>query len=122
LNNNCYFYEDIAICGTRGWFYEEEKGEEHDKKIMARELGRLETSLKAAGDREKYVFLHYPPKLLNYECSEIIDMLVAYGVHRCYYGHLHSAGCTMAFQGEYRDIRFKLVSADHVMFIPQKIL
>ena len=21
LNNNCYFYEDYAICGTRGWFF-----------------------------------------------------------------------------------------------------
>ena len=27
LNNNCYFYGDYAICGTRGWFYEEAKGE-----------------------------------------------------------------------------------------------
>ena len=53
LHNNCFYYEDLAICGTRGWFYEEETGAEHDRKIMLRELGRLETSLKAAGDREK---------------------------------------------------------------------
>ena len=52
LHNNCFFYGSTAICGTRGWFYEEETGSEHDKKILARELGRLETSLKAAGDRE----------------------------------------------------------------------
>ena len=58
LNNNCYFYGDYAICGTRGWFYEEAKGEAHDRKIMLREVGRLETSLKAAGDRTKLVFLH----------------------------------------------------------------
>lgn len=38
LNNNCYFYEDYAICGTRGWFYEEAKGEAHDRKIMLREV------------------------------------------------------------------------------------
>ena len=49
LNNNCYFYGDYAICGTRGWFYEEARGEAHDRKIMLREVGRLETSLKAAG-------------------------------------------------------------------------
>ena len=48
LNNNCYFYGDYAICGTRGWFYEEARGEAHDRKIMLREVGRLETSLKAA--------------------------------------------------------------------------
>ena len=56
LNNNCYFYEDYAICGTRGWFFEEEKSGTHDEKVFRRELMRLEASLKAAGDREKLVF------------------------------------------------------------------
>ncbi len=122
LNNNCCFYEDYALCGTRGWFYEESRGEAHDRKMLSRELLRLETSLKAAGEREKLVFLHYPPKMLNYECTEILDLLCAYGVRRCWYGHLHSGGRSLAFEGEYRGIRFKLVSADHVLFIPQKIL
>ena len=67
LNNNCRWYGDTALCGTRGWFYEEERGGAHDKKIMLRELGRLETSLKCAGEREKLVFLHYPPKYACYE-------------------------------------------------------
>ena len=65
LNNNCCFYEDYALCGTRGWFYEESRGEAHDRKMLSRELMRLEASLKAAGEREKLVFLHYPPKMLN---------------------------------------------------------
>lgn len=121
LNNNCCFYEDYALCGTRGWFYEESRGEAHDRKMLSRELLRLETSLKAAGEREKLVFLHYPPKMLNYECTEILDLLCAYGVRRCWYGHLHSGGRSLAFEGEYRGIRFRLVSADHVLFIPQKI-
>ena len=123
LNNNCLFYGDVALCGTRGWFYEEERGGAHDKKIMNRELLRLETSLKAAGEREKLVFLHYPPKLLTgYECTEILDLLCAYGVKRCWYGHLHSGGCSIAYEGEYRGIRFQLISADHLSFIPKKIL
>ena len=122
LNNNCCFYEDYALCGTRGWFYEESRGEAHDRKMLSRELMRLEASLKAAGEREKLVFLHYPPKMLNYECTEILDLLCAYGVRRCWYGHLHSGGRSLAFEGEYRGIRFKLVSADHVLFIPQRIL
>ena len=25
LYNNCFFYGEHALCGTRGWFYEEEK-------------------------------------------------------------------------------------------------
>ncbi len=66
---------------------------------MLRELGRLETSLKCAGEREKLVFLHYPPKFANYECREFIELMESYGVRECYYGHIHSAGCPMAFQG-----------------------
>ena len=68
LNNNCYAYEDFAICGTRGWFFEEERSGAHDEKVFKRALLRLEASLKAAGDRKKLVFLHYPPRYRGYEC------------------------------------------------------
>ncbi|MCF0121504.1 MAG: metallophosphoesterase, partial [Oscillospiraceae bacterium] len=81
LNNNCFFYGDTAICGTRGWFYEEEThGGEHDKKIMAREIQRLRTSLDAAGDRSKICFFHYPPVYRDYICREITDMMSRAGV------------------------------------------
>jgi predicted phosphohydrolase len=89
--------------------------------MQRRELMRLETSLRAAGEREKLVFLHYPPKLLTNEWTEAIDLMSDFGVRRCWYGHLHGAGCAQAFEGEYRGIRFRLASADHVHFIPQKI-
>ena len=62
LNNNCYEYDGWAICGTRGWFFEEEKSGAHDAKVFNREMMRLEASLKAAGDKPKMVFLHYPPR------------------------------------------------------------
>ena len=29
LNNNCYFYGETALCGTRGWFYEQEQEGTH---------------------------------------------------------------------------------------------
>lgn len=122
LNNNCFLYNEYALCGTRGWFPEAGLGDAHDRKIMARELLRLEASLKAAGEREKLVFLHYPPKLLHHEWTEIIDLLCAYGVSRCWYGHLHSSGRRLAFEGEHRGVRFRLVSADHLRFRPEKIL
>ena len=66
LNNNCYEYENWAICGTRGWFFEEERSGQHDEKVFKRELLRLEASLKAAGEKRKMVFLHYPPKYKGY--------------------------------------------------------
>ncbi len=123
LHNNCINYgESHAICGTRGWFYEESKGDAHDRKMMLRELGRLETSLKAAGEREKIVFLHYPPKYGQYQCDEILALLRAYGVKLCLSGHLHGPALKLAFEGELDGVRFRTVSADHVGFVPQKIL
>ena len=122
LHNNCFKYENIALCGTRGWFYEESKGDEHDKKIMNREIMRLDASLKAAGEVEKYVFLHYPPKYYNYECPEILELLRNYGVRRCIYGHIHGSGCAFAYNGMYGNAKFDLVSADYIQFEPKKLL
>ena len=75
LNNNSYEYGDYAICGTRGWFFEEERSGQHDEKVFRRELIRLETSQKAAGEKEKIVFLHYPPRYKGYECPEILALV-----------------------------------------------
>ena len=122
LNNNCFTYGDYALCGTRGWFYEEERGGEHDKKIMRREIMRLETSLKAAGEREKLVFLHYPPLYQNYRCEEILALLKEHNVRLCCYGHIHGKGCRGAFTGWHDGTEYKLVSADAVIFSPVKLL
>ena len=122
LNNNFFTYGDFALCGTRGWFYEEETGGEHDKKIMRREIIRLETSLKAAGDREKLVFLHYPPLYQNYRCEEILALLKEHNVRLCCYGHIHGKGCRSAFTGWHDGTEYKLVSADAVNFSPVKLL
>ena len=122
LHNNCFFYGDRAICGTRGWFYEEERGDGHDAKIMRREVMRLETSLKAAGDREKLVFLHYPPIYQSYRCPEILALLEAHGVKLCCYGHIHGRGRALAFKGRCGCTDFRLVSADEVDFKPVKLL
>lgn len=118
LNNNCYFYGDAAICGTRGWFFEEERGGDHDAKILNRELMRLEASLKAAGDREKLVFLHYPPVYRGYRCQPILELLRRYQVNRCWYGHLHSESHKLAIIGEYEGIDFRLAAADYTGFRP----
>lgn len=122
LHNNSFSYNGVSLCGTRGWFYEESKNDEHDRKIMTRECMRLEASLKSAADEKKFVFLHYPPKYLGYECPEILELLRNYGVSLCCYGHLHSASCAHAFCGRYGETEFSLVSADHIRFCPKKLL
>lgn len=122
LNNNCYEYEDWAICGTRGWFFEEERSGEHDGKVFRRELIRLETSLKAAGDKKKMVFLHYPPRYKGYVCQEILDLLEKYEVRRCFYGHLHGASHRLAMEGVWDGVDFRLVAADYLHFSPYEVI
>lgn len=122
LNNNCYEYEGYAICGTRGWFFEEERSGTHDEKVFKRELIRLETSLKAAGDMPKIVFLHYPPKYKGYECPEILELLERYDVRRCFYGHLHGGSHGLAMEGVWDGVDFRLVSADKLNFKPYTVI
>lgn len=121
LHNNHYEYDGYAICGTRGWFFEEEKSGQHDEKVFKRELCRLEASLKSAGDLPKLVFLHYPPKYKGYECPEILELLTRYEVRKCFYGHLHGASHGLAMEGIWDGVDYKLVAADKLNFRPYLI-
>ena len=118
LNNNFFEYGDYAICGTRGWFFEENRSGEHDEKVFKRELIRLEASLKAAGEKEKIVFLHYPPRYKGYTCEEILELLRQYEVKQCFYGHLHGPSHKLAMEGLWDGTEFRLVSADYINFTP----
>ena len=122
LNNNHYEYNGYGICGTRGWFFEEEKSGTHDEKVFRRELMRLEASLQSAGDLPKMVFLHYPPRYKGYQCDEILSLLEKYDVRRCFYGHLHGASHALAMEGLWDGIEYKLVSADRLNFQPIQII
>lgn len=119
LFNNSYEAGDYIICGTRGWGLDCEKTE--DIKILNRECGRLKLSLdyNDKSDKEKVVFLHYPPIYGDNICDEIISILKDYGVKKCYYGHIHGKKMINgAFNGEYEGINFKLISGDSVLFTP----
>lgn len=122
LNNNSFQYENWAICGTRGWFFEEERSGQHDEKVFRRELIRLEASLKSAGEMPKLVFLHYPPRYQGYECQEILNLLKKYDVRQCFYGHLHGGSHRLAQEGMWNGIDFRLVSADYLSFCPFKVI
>lgn len=121
IHNNCHMYRNTALCGTRGWFFEEETGGMHDEKIMNREIGRLKTSLDAAKntDAERiYCFMHYPPLFGKYKCPRIAELLSQYGVSRCFYGHLHAESHKRAFEGMYGGVEYVLVAADYLNFNP----
>lgn len=120
LHNNCYFYGEYALCGTRGWFFEENAGPQ-SAKVFNREVMRLEASLKAAGEKEKLCFLHYPPLYQGYSCPEIVALLEQYQVRACYYGHLHGGSHRLAREGTIGTVAYSLVSADYLRFTPKII-
>lgn len=128
LHNNCIFYKEIAICGTRGWFFEPNDAQPDGEKVFKRELIRLEASLQDArrqrADCEIFCFLHYPPILSGnngYEVTQITDLLKKYGVARCYYGHLHGESLRGAFTGLRDGVEYRVVSADYLNFRPVQI-
>ena len=96
LYNNAFFYGGHAICGTRGWFYEEDAAGTHTGKMLAREALRLEASL-------------------------MLELLDKYEVERCYYGHLHGYTHRRAFEGMREKTEYALIAADYVAFQPVKI-
>ena len=38
LHNNCKFYGELALCGTRGWFYELDNQGTHNEKVLPQDL------------------------------------------------------------------------------------
>lgn len=119
LHNNYYAADGIALCGSRGWFYDAE--EDADKLILNREVGRLRMSIEPAlrDGYEPIVFLHYPPIYNNMECDEILGVLKEYNIKKCFYGHIHGGNAAKkAFIGEKYGINFKLIACDYLGFMP----
>lgn len=121
LFNNAYKVDKYAVAGTRGWFCDD--AGEPDKKIILREAGRLELSLKCAQkiSDEILVFLHYPPVSSTMKCDEILSVLKKYDIKHCYFGHLHGFVPPENAHLFYENIEFSLVSADKLMFCPKQI-
>lgn len=113
--NNCAIAEGYAIAGTRGWFFDDNSG----KKVLLREAGRLEASLKAAAATGLPIltFLHYPPVYSDSVCKEIFDILKRYKIEKVYHGHIHGAGFNNAVK-EYDGVKLVLTSCDLVDFTP----
>lgn len=122
VHNNYYPYGEYGICGTRGWIKDTE--EPADVKVLAREAGRLEASIKAAlaDGKKPIVFLHYPPIFANDYNREILDVLFRYDIKNCYYGHLHGNAHRYAVCGEVDGINYQLIAGDFVQFCPKLIM
>lgn len=122
LFNNAFLVGDISVCGTRGWFFDAQEAEDNAK-IILREAGRLKTSIEEGirlGGRP-IVFTHYPVVMDGKICEPLFDVLKSYGIERCYFGHIHADKSKRLNDFEYDGVRFSLISADFLNFIPKKV-
>lgn len=122
LYNNSYLFENYIIAGTKGWNFNAET----DKKLLNRELQRLETSIKSGiyqyGNKEIMLFVHYPPINEKNIHTEFIKIMKKYNVKKCFYGHLHGINQKEAVEGNINGIEFKLISSDYTDFKLIKII
>ena len=130
LNNTAFEVENYIIAGSRGWFTDASMQNTTQKidysKIINREAVRLRLSLEAAkklqnqSNKEILVFLHFPPVWGDFRCEEILSLLKEFDITRCYFGHIHSTYTVPSAFFE-NGVRFQIISADYLDFIPQFI-
>ena len=130
LNNNALLAEDYIITGTRGWFSDPSaqitaQPTEY-KKIINREAIRLRMALTEADKlrnlygKEILAFFHFPPMWNDFCDESTFDILVEFGVKKCYFGHIH--GCyNVPDKYEHRGISVTMISADYLKFEPKLI-
>lgn len=126
LYNNSMIVENMIICGTRGWYNGDRSvsvNETDNQKIVNREAIRLRLSLQSAvalrgdGDMPIAVFMHFPPVWSDTVCREILDVLHEFDITRCFFGHIHG-NAEVSREFIFEDVRFTLVSSDHLAFTP----
>ena len=120
LHNNYFAADNWAICGSRGWLCPQEPTfTNEDLPIYQRELLRLEASLQSArqaGYTQMLAMLHYPPFTSSPQANPLTELLQAYQVSWCVYGHLHDESVHTAFNGSFNQIEYRLVSCDALNF------
>lgn len=150
IHNNSFDWQDISIGGSRMWDDPElgfmdiidftpnpiskapgapegqsvEERQEQQNRIFARELDRLERSLKTLNPNAKtrIAMTHYPPIGTDMAESTTSRLLKKYNVDICVFGHLHNVKDHMASFGEKDGIHYHFVACDYTHFKPVKVL
>jgi len=120
LQNDAMEIDNYVFCGSRGWLLEDNKAFSlNDKKIVDRELIRLEMSLQTAQkikkDGQKIICLmHYPPFDKYNQPTSFTKLIDSYGVDAVVYGHLHGKVPQAKEKIVLNDIVYYLTSCDMV--------
>ncbi len=120
VQNDCVKFENVIICGTRGWTVpeNEENQTQEDKKIYNREVLRLEMTLQSAknlkNENDRIIcMMHYPPTNFKKDDSDFTNLMASYGVDAVVFGHLHG-GKKSELRFVKNNIPYYLTSCDKV--------
>lgn len=133
LQNDAFSFENVGVCGTRGWDLRPARGfeDEHDETIFKREVERLKLSIQALPKKaeRRIAMLHYPPLLPHQKDTEFSRLLTESKIDLCVYGHLHLANIddetsgppARPFEGEYRGVLYRIVACDRLDMVPLEL-
>ena len=118
LQNDCMRFEDVLVCGTRGWTVDDRNGEE-DNRILARETERLKLCFQAVAKMRKegdrvILLTHFPPFNVRRQDSDFTRLIRENAVDAVVYGHLHGkeARCDLFLWKD--EIPYYLTSCDQL--------
>lgn len=120
IQNDAIKFDDVIICGTRGWIVPETNKEmsDEDTKIYKREVQRLKLSLMSAKTLQTngeniIAMIHFPPFNSNKEQNELLSLFEEYGVKAVIFGHIHGyTNCPNVYENN--GVIYYLTSCDHI--------
>ena len=147
IQNNTFVWNGVAIGGSRLWdtpeysfnryieFRENPrarvktpedlgKEKEEDERIFVKELERLKLSLSQLPKETKLkiAMTHYPPIGADLAPSRASQILEAFNIDICVFGHLHNVRPGSLPFGEARGVKYIFASCDYLDFVPLKVL
>lgn len=120
IQNDVLRFENILLCGTRGWICPEgDNLADEDKKIYLREAERLKLSLKnmekvRKPDDKVICMMHYPPFNVKRQPSLFSEIITEHKIDAVVYGHLHGKDCRADLKVSLNGVDYYLTSCDLV--------
>ncbi len=127
LQNDCVKFENVIICGSRGWTCPGSNDySDTDEKLYKREAERFKLCFKEVekvreeGDR-LIVMIHYPPFSKTVPSTEFTSLFEEFETEKVVFGHIHGE-TFFPFRTVKNGIEYFLTSCDKVNFTLQRIL
>ncbi len=126
LKKNALVLGGVGFIGVRGSDIRrppDTSAEEHRASIE-REITEFRTSIldlrqNHSGYERIIALFHYPPFEMDESPSVYSGMVEASGAELCVYGHLHTPEwCARGFEGMHNGVEYRLLSCDHLEFVP----